>query len=145
MKKTIIPLLLAVCLLSGCGDTGPWEMPQVDAAPTPEPTTAPVFSNASPESYIWNEIVSFNMSDPGVSGDRFEQELSPLRRRLSASGHLYREPQPLQAPDPEKDHPPGHPGRGGTAPGKRLCGVSVPALQRGRVKGSYGDGGALQP
>ena len=76
MKKTIIPLLLAVCLLSGCGDTGPWEMPQVDAAPTPEPTTAPVFSSASPESYIWNEIVSFNMSDPGVSGDRFEQELS---------------------------------------------------------------------
>ena len=40
MKKTIIPLLLAVCLLSGCGDTGPWEMPQVDAAPTPEPTTS---------------------------------------------------------------------------------------------------------
>lgn len=76
MKKIIIPLLLAVCLLSGCGDTGPWEMPQVDAAPTPEPTPAPVFSSASPETYIWNEILSFNMSDPGVSGERFEQELS---------------------------------------------------------------------
>lgn len=76
MKKIVIPLLLAACLLSGCGDSGPWEMPQVDAAPTPEPTPAPVFSSASPESYIWNEILSFNMSDPGVSGERFEQELS---------------------------------------------------------------------
>lgn len=76
MKRIILPLLVAVCLLSGCGDTGPWEMPQVDAAPTVPPTTAPVFSSASPETYIWNDIQSFNMSDPGVSGDRFEQELS---------------------------------------------------------------------
>lgn len=76
MKRIIIPLLLAVCLLSGCGDTGPWEMPQVDSAPTPTPTSAPVFSTSSPENYIWNDILSFNMSDPGVSGERFEQELS---------------------------------------------------------------------
>lgn len=76
MKRIILPLLVAVCLLSGCGDTGPWEMPQVDAAPTVPPTTAPVFSSASPETYIWNDIQSFNMSAPGVSGDRFEQELS---------------------------------------------------------------------
>lgn len=76
MKRIILPLLVAVCLLSGCGDIGPWEMPQVDAAPTVPPTTAPVFSSASPETYIWNDIQSFNMSDPGVSGDRFEQELS---------------------------------------------------------------------
>ena len=76
MKRYILPLLLAVCLLSGCGDPGPWEMPQVDAAPTPEPTPAPVFSSSSPETYIWNTITSFNMSDPGVSGDRYEKELS---------------------------------------------------------------------
>lgn len=76
MKKILIPLLLALCLLSGCADTGPWEMPQVDAAPTKPPTAAPVFSTSNPEIYIWNEISSFNMSDPGVSGDRFQQELS---------------------------------------------------------------------
>lgn len=76
MKKLVIPLLLIALALSACGELDAWEMPQVDAAPTPPPTTAPVYSTSSPVNYVWNEALAFNMSDPGVTGERIEQELS---------------------------------------------------------------------
>jgi len=77
MKKLVILLLLAALLLSACGrDLEPWELPQVDAAPTPQPMAVPSYQPGSPVNYLWNEAVSFDMADPGVSGDRVEQELS---------------------------------------------------------------------
>ncbi|MEI3102187.1 MAG: hypothetical protein V8T45_10780, partial [Oscillospiraceae bacterium] len=63
-----IPLLLAVFLLSGCGDTGPWRCPRWTRPPRRSPP--PPRCSAAPhrESIHRNEILSFNMSDPGVSG-----------------------------------------------------------------------------
>jgi hypothetical protein len=79
MKKLIIPLLAAAMLLTACGekDLGTWEMPAVDAAPTTEPTQAPTFGSYSgPESYVWNEALSFDMADPGVGEYVTPTELS---------------------------------------------------------------------
>lgn len=77
MKKIILPLLLCLLLCACAKELEPWEMPQVDAAPTAAPTAAPSFSSGSgPEKYIWNEALSFNMASPGVTGDRVQQELS---------------------------------------------------------------------
>lgn len=76
MKKLVIPLLLIALTLSACRDLDAWEMPQVDAAPTSPPTTVPAYSTSSPVNYVWNEALAFNMSDPGVTGERIEQELS---------------------------------------------------------------------
>lgn len=77
MKKIILPLLLCLLLCACARELEPWEMPQVDAAPTSAPTAAPSFSSGSgPEKYIWNEALGFNMTSPGVTGDRVQQELS---------------------------------------------------------------------
>lgn len=79
MKKIILlPLLLICVLLSACAkELEPWEMPQVDAAPTAAPTAAPSFSAGSgPAKYVWNEALSFSMASPGVTGERIQQELS---------------------------------------------------------------------
>ena len=78
MKK-LLPLLLVLCLLlCACSkELEPWEMPQVDAAPTAAPTAAPSFNAGSgPEKYVWNEALSFNIASPGVAGERVQQELS---------------------------------------------------------------------
>lgn len=77
MKKIILPLLLCLLLCACAKELEPWEMPQVDAAPTAAPTAAPSFSAGSgPENYVWNEALSFNMGSPGVAGERVQQELS---------------------------------------------------------------------
>ena len=78
MKKIILPLLLMCLLLCACSrELEPWEMPQVDAAPTAAPTAAPSFNAGSgPEKYVWNEALSFNIASPGVTGERIQQELS---------------------------------------------------------------------
>ena len=48
MKKIILPLLLICLLLCACSrELEPWEMPQVDAAPTAAPTAAPSFNTGS--------------------------------------------------------------------------------------------------
>ena len=89
MKKFIIPLL-ACLLLSACGQLEPWEMPQLDAAPTAQPIATPSQTGTSgPEKFIWNQISGFNMADPGVFGDRLEQELSHSQSlKLFESGLL---------------------------------------------------------
>lgn len=77
MKKILLPLLLCLLLCACAKELEPWEMPQVDAAPTAAPTAIPSFSSGSgPEKYIWNEALSFDMASPGVTGDREQQELS---------------------------------------------------------------------
>lgn len=74
MKKGIA--LLLVCLLvlplSGCRqeqELGPWQMPVVDAKPTPVRTPAPAFGGGSPERYLWNEAAFLRMNDPGAAPD----------------------------------------------------------------------------
>ncbi len=75
MKKFILWLLLAclLCpLMCACGkeeELGPWQMPAVDARPTPTPTEAPAFGGGSPESYVWNEAAFLRMNDPGAAPD----------------------------------------------------------------------------
>lgn len=72
MRKITAAMLLLSVLLCGCagkgGELEPWTAPAIEAAPTPTPKAAVGYSGESlpPESYIWNEAVSFNMSDPGV-------------------------------------------------------------------------------
>ena len=83
MKKIILPLLLCLLLCACSRELEPWEMPQVDAAPTAAPTAAPSFSAGSgPEKYVWNEALSFSMADPGVTGERVQQELSHSKSLL---------------------------------------------------------------
>lgn len=84
MKKIILPLLLICLLFCACSrELEPWEMPQVDAAPTAAPTAAPSLSSGSgPEKYVWNEALSFSMASPGVTGDRVQQELSHSKSLL---------------------------------------------------------------
>lgn len=83
MKKIILPLLLCLLLCACSRELEPWEMPQVDAAPTAAPTMAPSFSSGSgPENYVWNEALSFNMASPGVTGERVQQELSHSKSLL---------------------------------------------------------------
>ena len=71
MKKGIALLLalLLMAALPGCGreqELEPWEMPAVDAKPTPEPTPTLSYGGGTPERYLWNEAVSFRMNDPGA-------------------------------------------------------------------------------
>ena len=74
MRKITALLILVSILftlpLCACGkeeELGEWQMPEVDARPTTAPTAAPAFGGGSTARYIWNEAVSINMSDPGVS------------------------------------------------------------------------------
>lgn len=83
MKKIILPLLLCLLLCACSRELEPWEMPQVDAAPTAAPTAAPSFSSdAGPAKYVWNQALSFSMANPGVTGDRVQQELSHSKSLL---------------------------------------------------------------
>ena len=79
--KSLIALMLLCCLaLSACGkeeELGQWEMPQVDAKPTVAPTAMPSFGGGSPEIYVWNEAVYFNMADPGVAEDAVQDKYGP--------------------------------------------------------------------
>lgn len=79
MKKLFVFVLLLV-LLAGCGEERTlevWEMPQLDAAPTAEPTALPAASSVqSAERYVWNEGESFNMASPGVSVPASQKELT---------------------------------------------------------------------
>jgi len=75
--KRMIMLLLALCLLlTACGKEEPlepWQMPTVDAKPTPVPTAAPSFGGGSPERYVWNEAALLMMNNPGAApGSRQE-------------------------------------------------------------------------
>ena len=47
MKKIILPLLLCLLLCACSKELEPWEMPQVDAAPTEAPTASPSFNTGS--------------------------------------------------------------------------------------------------
>ena len=86
MKRIILPLLLCLLLCACSKELEPWEMPQVDAAPTAAPTAAPSFSAGSgPARYVWNEALSFSMADPGVTGERVQQELSHSKSLLLLS------------------------------------------------------------
>lgn len=78
--KRMIAWLLALCLacplLAGCGrrpELEPWEMPAVDAKPTPVPTAAPAFGGGSPERYVWNEAEFLNMANPGAAPDSLQE------------------------------------------------------------------------
>ena len=84
IKKIILPFLLICLSLCACsGDLEPWEMPQVDAAPTAAPAAVPSYSaGTGPEKYVWNEAVSFDISSPGVTGERIQQELSHSKSLL---------------------------------------------------------------
>ena len=73
-------MLLMVLLLSACGkkeELGEWEMPVVDSKPTVAPTAIPSFGGGSPETYVWNEAVWFNMADPGVAEDAVQDKYGP--------------------------------------------------------------------
>lgn len=79
-KSLIALMLLALMLLSACGkeeELGAWEMPTVDSKPTVAPTAMPSFGGGSPETYVWNEAVYFNMSDPGTAEDALQDKLGP--------------------------------------------------------------------
>jgi hypothetical protein len=72
----MIALLLALCLLcpvlTACRKEEPlepWEMPTVDARPTPVRTPAPTFGGGSPERYVWNEAALLLMNNPGAAPD----------------------------------------------------------------------------
>lgn len=79
MKRMIALLLalLTLCpLLASCRKEEPlepWQMPTVDAKPTPVPTAAPAFGGGSPERYVWNEAALLLMNSPGAApGSRQE-------------------------------------------------------------------------
>ena len=77
MKAWIAVLLVLTLLLplAGCGqeqELEPWEMPAVDAPPTPVRTPIPSFGGGSPERYVWNEADFLNMSLPGAVAARQE-------------------------------------------------------------------------
>lgn len=79
-KSLIALMLTAMLLLSACGkkeELGAWEMPEVDAKPTVQPTAMPSYGGGSPEYYVWNEAVYFNMSDPGVAADAVQDKYGP--------------------------------------------------------------------
>lgn len=71
MKKITAIILLAAMLLCACGkeekELGEWQMPEVDARPTTQPTAAPAFGGGSTARYNWNEGVDFNMAEPAVT------------------------------------------------------------------------------
>ena len=73
MKRMIAGLLLLclLCpLLTACRreeELGPWQMPAVDAKPTPTPTAAPAFGGGSPERFVWNEAAVISMGTPGAA------------------------------------------------------------------------------
>ena len=76
MKKILLPIVLLLCLLlCACGELEPWEMPVLDAAPTPSPMPSPKPSG-QPVSYLWNQASSYDMADPGVTTARFPTKLS---------------------------------------------------------------------
>lgn len=79
--KSLIALMLLCCLvLAGCGreeELGAWEMPTVDSKPTVQPTAIPSFGGGSPETYVWNDAVYFNMADPGVSPEAVQEKYGP--------------------------------------------------------------------
>lgn len=79
--KSLMALLLLMCLmLTACGkeeELGAWEMPAVDSKPTVPPTAMPSYGGGSPEYYVWNEAVWFNMSDPGVAEDAVQDKYGP--------------------------------------------------------------------
>ncbi len=78
MRRILLCLLLClVCpLLAACGqerELEPWQMPAVDAKPTPTPTATPAFGGGSPERYVWNEAALLLMNSPGAApGSRQE-------------------------------------------------------------------------
>ena len=83
MKKIILPLLICLLLCACSKELEPSEMPQVDAAPTAAPAAVPSYSaGTGPEKYVWNEAVSFDISSPGVTGERIQQELSHSKSLL---------------------------------------------------------------
>ena len=73
MKRMIAGLMaiLLLCpLFTACGKEEPlepWEMPAVEAKPTPVRTAAPVFGGGSPENYVWNEAALLLMNNPGAA------------------------------------------------------------------------------
>ena len=78
--KRIIAWGLVLCLLcpmlAACEkrpELEPWEMPTVDAKPTPTPTAAPSFGGGSPERYVWNEAAFVNMANPGAAPDSIQE------------------------------------------------------------------------
>ena len=78
-RLRILMCLLAALLLAGCGERemGEWQMPELEAAPTAQPTAMPVIGETKPvENYIWNEGESLNMSDPGVGVPASQKELT---------------------------------------------------------------------
>ena len=79
--KSLIALMLLCCLaLSACGkeeELGAWEMPTVDAKPTAAPAAVPSYGGGSPEIYVWNDAVYFNMADPGVSPEAVQDKYGP--------------------------------------------------------------------
>ncbi len=83
MKRslTILIFILALSLLlGGCGgekELGEWQMPELEAAPTVQPTAMPVIGGSKPaENYVWNEGEKLNMSDPGVGVPASQKELT---------------------------------------------------------------------
>ena len=73
MRRIIAWVLLAALLLCGCSAGGgkrleEWTVPEIETAPTVAPTARPAGGGGlQPELYVWNEALSFNMSDPGVT------------------------------------------------------------------------------
>lgn len=83
--KRMIALALAVVLmglLCACREEPelePWQMPTVDTPPTSVPTAIPTFGGGSPERYVWNEAVLFNMSAPGAAPESVSQKMTHRR------------------------------------------------------------------
>ena len=79
--KSLIALMLLLCLLlSGCGkkeELGAWEMPTVDSKSTVAPTAIPSFGGGSPETYVWNELEYFSMTDPGADPESLQEKYGP--------------------------------------------------------------------
>lgn len=78
--KRMIACLLALCLLcpalTACRketELEPWEMPAVDAKPTPVRTPLPTFGGGSPEQFVWNEAALLLMSNPGAARDSVQE------------------------------------------------------------------------
>ena len=72
-------LCLACAVLTACQrepELEPWQMPVVDARPTPTPTAVPAFGGGSPERYIWNEAALLLMNSPGAAPGSVQETYS---------------------------------------------------------------------